>query len=74
MNEEIRRRERVIRIFPNVASAERLIGALLMDQDEVWSRGRRYFNMDLYWEWKAQQRPETECIECMKKGEVDVAA
>lgn len=58
LNEEIRRRERVIRIFPNVASAERLIGALLMEQDEVWSNGHRYFNMDLYWEWKAQQGSE----------------
>jgi hypothetical protein len=34
-NEEIHRRERVIRIFPNHASAERLIGALLMEQDEI---------------------------------------
>ena len=37
LNEEIRRRERVIRIFPNHASAARLIGALLMEQDESWS-------------------------------------
>ena len=28
LNEEVRRRERVIRIFPNEASALRLIGAL----------------------------------------------
>lgn len=43
LNEEIRRRERVIRIFPNEASALRLIGALLMEQDETWSTGRKYF-------------------------------
>lgn len=34
VNEEVRRREHVIRIFPNVASAVRLIGAVLMDEHE----------------------------------------
>jgi transposase-like protein len=48
LNEEIRRRERVIRIFPNEASALRLMGALLMEQDEKWSTGRKYFDMDVY--------------------------
>ena len=35
-NEEVRRRERVIRIFPNDESALRLIGALLAERNEVW--------------------------------------
>jgi transposase-like protein len=48
MNEEIRRRERVIRIFPNSASVERLIGALLMEIDEKWSSGRKYLDMTEY--------------------------
>jgi putative transposase len=52
LNEEIRRRERVIRIFPNEASALRLIGALLAEQHEVWSTGKRYFDMTEYFEWK----------------------
>ena len=34
LNEEIRRRERVIRIFPSRESGIRLIGALLVEQDE----------------------------------------
>jgi len=55
LNQEVRRRERVIRIFPNVASATRLIGALLLEQDEAWATGHRYFNMDEYWEWKRGQ-------------------
>jgi putative transposase len=50
LNEEIRRRERVIRIFPNRESAMRLLGALLMEQDEQWSTGKRYFDMTAYWQ------------------------
>lgn len=46
LNEEIRRREKVIRIFPNTESAYRLIGAILMDIDEEWlSSGRIYIKM-----------------------------
>jgi len=62
LNQEIRRRERVIRIFPNVDSAMRLLGAVLMEQHEAWSTGRRYFNMERYREHKAEvgrePRPE----------------
>ena len=52
LNEEIRRRERVIRIFPNRASVIRLVGALLMEQDEVWTTSKRYFDMTTYWQWR----------------------
>jgi putative transposase len=52
LNEEIRRRERVIRIFPNDESALRLIGALLAEQNEVWQE-RRYLDMDEFAEWAA---------------------
>ncbi len=61
LNEEIRRRERVIRIFPNRESAIRLIGALLMEIDERWGSGKRYFDMSEYFEWcssKAQKLKE----------------
>lgn len=57
LNEEVRRRERVIRIFPNEASAVRLIGALLAEQHEAWSTGKRYFDMTEYLEWQATQAP-----------------
>jgi putative transposase len=56
LNEEIRRRERVLRIFPNRASVIRLLGALLLEQDEQWATGHRYFEMTSYWQWR--QRPE----------------
>ncbi len=53
--EEGRRRERVIRIFPNERSAWRLMGALFAEQHEEWISGRRYFDMTEYFEWKAAQ-------------------
>ena len=55
LNEEIRRRERVIRIFPNRASAERLIGALLMDFDDKWAGGKKYLEMTAYFHWCQEQ-------------------
>lgn len=51
--EEGRRRERVIRIFPNERSAWRLMGALFAEQHEEWIAGKRYFDMTEYWDWKA---------------------
>ena len=36
LNEEIRRRESVIRIFPNEYSVIRLLGSLLMEYNEKW--------------------------------------
>src|SRR5258708_35135485 len=56
LNEEVRRRERVIRIFPNRASALRLLGAVLLEQDEQWTSGKRYFDMAAYWQWRETQQ------------------
>ena len=36
LNGEIKRRESVIRIFPNVSSILRLMGSILMDENEKW--------------------------------------
>jgi putative transposase len=44
LNQEIRRRERVIRIFPNRESLQRLMGALLMDTNEGWLTGKCYLS------------------------------
>lgn len=55
LNEEIRRRERVIRIFPNRASALRLLGALLLEQHEQWTTGHHYLDMAVYWQWRQVQ-------------------
>lgn len=47
LNEEIRRRTRVIRIFPNRQSCLRMITALCMEKDEEWTTGNIYLNMEL---------------------------
>ena len=54
LNQEIRRRERVIRIFPNDESALRLIGALLAEFNEAWAE-RLYLDMDEFKEWALKQ-------------------
>lgn len=54
LNEEVRRRERVIRIFPNDESAWRLIGALLAEYNEQW-QSRRYLDMDEFNDWLGEQ-------------------
>ena len=50
LNEEVRRRKRVIRIFPNEDSIIRLLGALLIEQHEKWITGEKYFDMKEYYE------------------------
>ena len=62
--EEIRRREKVVRIFPNMQAAWRLIGALCAEQHEEWAHGRRYLTMETYFQWRARvgrsdQQPNT---------------
>src|SRR5699024_5116057 len=47
LNEEVLRRENVIRIFPNLVAANRLIGAVLMDKHEEWvGYNRKYISLD----------------------------
>jgi putative transposase len=47
LNEEIKRRTRVIRIFPNEASCLRLIRAMAVETHENWIEAIRYLNMEL---------------------------
>jgi transposase-like protein len=51
-NEEIKRRTRVVRIFPNSASCLRLVRALAVETHESWLEASRYLNMDLLKEHK----------------------
>jgi transposase-like protein len=46
LNQEIRRRTRVINIFPNEAACLRLTSAILIEVDEAWQTGARYLNFE----------------------------
>jgi putative transposase len=54
LNEEIKRRTRVVRIFPNQESCLRLIRALAVETHEGWLEEHRYLNMDLLAEHKRE--------------------
>ncbi|WP_276874918.1 IS256 family transposase [Levyella massiliensis] len=54
VNGEIKRRENVIRIFPNEASILRLMGAILMDLHENWAQ-RKYMDLTELCHWEAEQ-------------------
>ncbi len=45
LNEEIKRRTRVVRIFPNPEACLRLVTALCVEQSEDWLSGRRYLDL-----------------------------
>ncbi|HYQ83495.1 MAG TPA: IS256 family transposase [Rubrobacter sp.] len=46
LNQEIKRRTRVVRIFPNRQSCLRLVTALAVEVSEEWVTGRRYLDME----------------------------
>ena len=45
LNQEVRRRTRVARLFPNEASCLRLVSAVLMEISEEWETGKVYLSL-----------------------------
>jgi transposase-like protein len=75
LNREIRRREKVIGIFPSDSSVMRLIGAYLMEIDEDWSTGRVYMDMKKYDLWVKEQadKKKTQKIETVSDKTAEAA-
>lgn len=55
INQELKRRTLVVRIFPNAASCLRLVRALAIEIHEDWIEAIRYLNMELLEEHKREQ-------------------
>jgi len=55
LNAEIRRRERVLRIFPNRDSVIRLLEALLLEIYERWTTGTCYLDREESEAWSAER-------------------
>lgn len=46
VSQEVKRRTRVVGIFPNEASCLRLVSAILMEIDEKWQIGKKYLTFE----------------------------
>jgi len=58
VNQELKRRSKVVRIFPNPVSCRRLFTALLKEWHEDWAYGRIYLKMDLLEQFEAEKRAQ----------------
>jgi transposase-like protein len=66
-NQEIKRRTRVVRIFPNREACLRLVTAMAVEQSEEWLSGRRYLNMEELAEWEPKVKREEGEVALMER-------
>jgi putative transposase len=67
LNQEIKRRSRVVRIFPNREACLRLVSALAIEQSEEWVTGRRYLDMGDLEECHREEDRQAEEVASMKR-------
>jgi transposase-like protein len=67
LNQEIKRRTRVVRIFPNREARLRLVSALAVEQSEEWLTGRRYLDMEELRELRRSGKRETVGVRLMER-------
>jgi putative transposase len=60
LNQEIKRRTRVVRIFPNREACLRLVSALAVEQSEEWLTGGRYLDMRELEEHRGEEERQAE--------------
>jgi putative transposase len=66
LNQEIKRRIKVVKIFPNRQACLRLVTALAVKASEEWLTGRRYLDMEELRERYRQER-EGEGVALIKR-------
>ncbi len=58
LSQEIKRRTRVVRIFPNRDACLRLATALCAEQSEDWITGHRYLDITELRQWQRDYAPQ----------------
>ncbi len=63
----VKRRTRVVRIFPNPEACLRLVAALAVEQSEEWVTGRRYLDMGELEEHRRVEERKAEGVLLMER-------